>query len=270
MFRLGPLLALLLVLAAPVRATDDIEHLFDALELDRLIDLMHDEGLAYGNGLAQEMLPDGPDAAWRALLARIYDTDKMTNVVRSEFTRAFGDADAGPLIAFFRSDAGQALVAAELETRATFLTPTIEEAARETWREADKTSPRQRLIAEYVQVNDLLEYNVSGALNANYQFLAGLVEGGALDMTEDEILSDVWTQEAETRADTREWLFAYLTMAYEDLPDATLADYVAVSRTDAGRALNRALFAGFDSMYATQSRSLGLAVASRMARGEEL
>ncbi len=267
---LAPAALALAVLAAPVEAQSGVEPLFEAMQMDRLIAQMRDEGLAYGETLADDMLPGGVDAQWRALLTRIYDTDKMADVVRAEFTRAFGETDPAPLLSFFQSAPGQALVEAELDTRAAIANPEIEEAARDIWRQADKSTPRQQLIADYVAINDLLEYNVSGAMTSNYQFFTGLVEGGAIDMTEDEILQDVWAQEAETRADTREWLFGYLTMAYDELPESTLADYVALSRTDAGRALNRALFAGFDRMYAEQSLSLGLAVASLMAQGEEL
>lgn len=267
-------LALLLVVCLsvlPFRAVAaDIDRLFAAMQIDRLIGVMRDEGLAYGDSLADEMLGGAPGPGWRALVERIYDRDKMQVVVRAHFADAFGDADTAPLTDFFESEAGQALVAAEIDTRAAFMTPGIEEAARALWREADKTTPRQRLIADYVGLNDLVEYNVAGAMNANYLFFLGLVEGGAIAMTEDEILSDVWSQEAETRADTREWLFSYLTMAYDDLPPETLESYVALSRTDAGRALNRALFAGFDRMYGDLSLSMGLAVASRMKAGEDL
>ena len=267
---LMPVLALVLLIATPLRAGSDLERLFDAIEMDQLIALMRDEGLAYGDSLADEMLPGGADPTWQALVDRIYDTEKMTQVVHGHFSASFGDADTAPLLAFFQSEPGKALISAELETRAAFMSPGVEEGARHIWREADKTSARQELIADYVAANDLLDYNVAGAMNANYQFFLGLVEGGAIDMTEEEILTDVWAQEAETRNDTREWLFAYLTMAYDDLPDQTIADYTALSRTPAGRALNRALFAGFDRMYADLSLSLGLAIASRMGTGEEL
>lgn len=263
-----PALALAVLVAAPARA--DTDRLFQAMHMDRLIGLMRDEGLAYGDSLAQEMLPGGSDAVWQGLVERIYDAEKMEQAVRAGFDTAFGDADPARLIAFFESDAGAALVLAELETRAAFADPSVEDAAREIWREADPTDARQQLITEYVEVNDLLEYNVAGAMNANYQFFTGLVEGGAIEMSEDDILRDVWEQEAETREDTREWLFGFLTMAYADLPEATIAAYVELSRSDAGRALNRGLFAGFDRMYGDQSLSLGLAVASRMAAGEEL
>ena len=114
-----------------------------------------------------------------------------------------------------------------------------------------------------------MEFNVAGGLTANLRFYRGLAEGGAIEMSEAEMLSEVWSQEAEVRADTEEWLMAYLLMAYAPLSDAEIAEYVALSGTPAGQELNRALFAGFDGMYADLSYALGLAVALQM-KGEDL
>ncbi len=105
---------------------------------------------------------------------------------------------------------------------------------------------------------------MEGALNASFHFYRGLVDGGAFEMTESDILRDVWDQEDNTRNDTREWLFAFLLMAYGPLEDGELSDYVALSGTDAGQALNRALFAGYNRMYDELSYALGLAAAQQM------
>ena len=88
-------------------------------------------------------------------------------------------------------------------------------------------------------------------------------------MTEEEILSEVWAQEEDTRSDTREWLYAFLLVAYRPLSDAVLDEYVALSASPEGRAMNRALFAGFNAMYDEISYGLGLAAAQQML-GEEL
>ena len=117
--------------------------------------------------------------------------------------------------------------------------------------------------------NDLIEANVAGALNASYRFYAGLVEGGAIEMTESEILADVWSQEEETRTDTTEWLYGFLLMAYQPLDADQMDAYVALSASPEGRALNRALFDAFNKMYDDISYGLGLAVAQQM-RGQDL
>ena len=103
-----------------------------------------------------------------------------------------------------------------------------------------------------------------GAMNASMQFYGGLVDGGALELSQDEILRDVWEQEEETRTDTREWVHGFLLMAYGPLEDSTLKTYTALSETPAGEAMNRALFAGFDRMYGDISYALGRAAARQM------
>ena len=142
-------------------------------------------------------------------------------------------------------------------------------AAREVFRGLDGSSDgRLGLVTDFVQANDLVEANVTGALNASFQFYAGLVDGGALEMSEREILDEVWSQEPETRADSREWLYAYLLMAYEPLPEGDLEAYVDLSSSPEGKAMNRALFAGFNTMYDNISYALGLAAAKQMQAQE--
>jgi hypothetical protein len=58
-------------------------------------------------------------------------------------------------------------------------------------------------------------------------------------------------------------------MAYQPLNDADLEAYIEVSETRAGRVLNRALFAGFDDMYVSISRALGVA-AARFMTGQDI
>ena len=68
-------------------------------------------------------------------------------------------------------------------------------------------------------------------------------------------------EEPEIRAETEGWLFAYLHLAYGPLPVDDLETYLAFSRTDAGKALNAALFDGYEAMYRDISYALGRAVA---------
>jgi hypothetical protein len=244
-----------LLLAVPARA-QPVDDLMRALQVDAMLDVMHIEGIAYGEDLG-------------ALLAQIYDTDKMADVVRMGFADALGDTDTEPLTAFFDADLGRRIVDLELSARRAMIDDTVEQAARETYialRGDD--DPRLAQINRFVEVNDLLEANVAGALNASFQFYSGLVDGGGMAMSESEILSDVWSQETETRDDTQEWVFAFLLLAYESLTDAELETYITLSESQEGRALNRALFAGFNAMYDEISYALGLAAAQQMQQQE--
>jgi hypothetical protein len=239
--------------------------LLDALGVPQIVAIMREEGIEYGDTLAEDMLPGGSTAGWDATVDRIYDEARMLDTVESVFAKEFGTADLTPLMAFFESETGQQVVSLELSARTAMREQEIEDAARAAFRDLDGTnSETLNSISEFVRVNDLVEANLVGALNANYMFYLGLVDGGALEMSEQEILSEVWSSEEETRKDTREWVYSFLLMAYGPLEDGVVSDYSELSRTGPGRALNRALFAGFNKMYDDISYALGMAVARHM------
>ena len=252
--------------------------LVDALGVPELLDVMRLEGQDYGAGIGEEFLPGGGGESWAAVVARIYDTERMRIAVELGMKAEIATELQPELIGFFESDTGRRIVEQEIEARRAFLDPATEETARQAFVAAEAMvaagedpvqAKRLELLRAYVEANELIELNVAGALTANLRFFRGLVEGGALEMTEDEILADVWSQEEDIRGDTTEWLMAYLLMAYAPLSDDEISAYIALSQTPAGRALNQGLFAGFDTMYADLSYALGLAVAAQM-KGEDL
>lgn len=241
------------------------DDLLDALGVPQIVEIMRAEGMEYGDTIAEDMIPGGATATWDATVDRIYDEDRMLATVREAFANDFGDADAGSLLEFFTSQTGQQIVSLELSARNAMREQEIEDAARAAFRDLEGTdSEPLESISDFVDTNDLVEANLVGALNANYMFYLGLVDGGALQMSEADILTEVWSSEEETRSDTREWVYAFLLMAYRPLEDGVVDDYTELSRTDAGRALNRALFAGFNKMYDDISYALGMAVARQM------
>lgn len=261
--------ALMFLVAVPLRA-EPVDDLLDALRVDDMLSVMREEGLSYGAEMATDMFEGGSSPRWADLLDEIYDTDKMDAVVRTEFTRVLGDADLVALTGFFTSPQGQDIVAAELAARKAMVNDAVEEGARESFAAIDGSDdPRLAQIDRFVEANDLVEANVAGALNASFQFYRGLVDGGAFSMSESDILTDVWSQEEETRADTREWLFGFLLLAYSDITDPALDSYIDLSGSEQGRLLNRALFAGFNRMYDDISYALGLAAAREM-QGQDL
>jgi hypothetical protein len=189
----------------------------------------------------------------------------MEETVREGFAAAMAGTDPAPLIAFFDTPEGQRLVSLEISARRAMMDEDVEEAARDDYlSRAQDPDDRFLLVREFVEVNDLVEANVTGALNSNFAFYSGLADAGALEMTEDEMLAEVWSQEEETRADSRDWLMGFLLLAYDPVAPELLEEYIALSQTEAGRAMNRALFAGFDRMYAEISYALGLALAREM------
>lgn len=262
-------LVILFILAAlPLRA-QQADALFDKMRLPEMIAIMRAEGVDYGDELARDMFASGQNPAWQDLVSKIYDNDRMETVVRSRFVAAMEGVDTAPLMEFFETQNGQEIVRLELRAREAMIDDAVETAARDAWRQIDAGSPKLAQVTAFVEANDLIEANVAGALNASYKFYAGMVQGGALQMSETEILSDVWSQEEDTRLDTREWLYGFLLMAYQPLDAKQMDAYIALSGSPEGRALNSALFNAFDGMYNDISFALGLAVAQQM-RGQDL
>lgn len=242
--------------------TDD---LIDALGVPQIIEIMREEGVEYGETMAEDMVPGGATAGWTATVERIYDEDRMLATVREVFAAEFGDTDPEALLAFFTSETGQQIVSLELSARDAMRDEEVEDAARAAFLDLEDTGSKSlAIISDFVDTNDLVEANLVGALNANYMFYLGLVDGDALKMSEGDILSEVWSSEEETRKDTREWVYSFLLMAYGPLEDEVVQNYTELSGTDAGRALNRALFSGFNKMYNDISYALGMAVARQM------
>jgi len=272
MKRLIALVLGLFATLAPAAQAQDAERLAEVLNMDGVLGVMRAEGLAYGADLDRNMLDGRGGAAWEAQVAEIYDPARLSATVMPRFAAALEGHDTGAMLDFFGSDLGRRIVRLEITAREAFLEEAVEEAARLRLDEmrADEDRRLDRLTA-FIEAGDLVEANVQGGLNSSLAFWQGLRAGGFLgrQMTEEDVLAQVWNQEAEIRAETVEWLYSYLSMAYEPLSDEEFAAYIAFTRTPAGQAMNRALFAGFDAMFTDVSYRLGLAVSREMA-GQEL
>ena len=242
----------------------NLDALFAALDLEAVMGVMRDEGTAYGVTLEQDLFPGAGGKAWEAQVATIYDPARMSAIFLDRLRQELPAQGIDIMVDFFGSARGQRIIKLELSAREALLDDAVEEVADQNYAAMQaENDPRLALLKQFAEVNDLIESNVSGAMNANYAFYVGLVDGGAFpyDMPEQQILSDVWGQEADIRGETESWLYAYLGMAYQPLSDDDLEAYVAFSRTPEAKALNRALFAAFDAMFTGISRDLGLAAA---------
>lgn len=268
----GPIAFALQAFPAAALTQEEANALYDALGLPEIVEIMREEGLDYGATIESDLFPERGGDGWRDTVSRIYDEETMNDTMRSRIAADLDEVDVAPLLEFFESERGRRIVGLEISARRALLDPDVEDAAEVAAAELREDDPaRFGLLEEFVEVNDLVESNVMGAMNSNYAFYMGLMEGGAFGggLTESDILSDVWAQEAEIRADTEDWVYSYLALAYDPLPDEDIAAYVDISRTDAGRALNRALFAAFDELFMSISEGLGYGAAGFMV-GEDI
>jgi hypothetical protein len=263
--------------AAPETVEDavpeDVRALFEALRLPEILDVMSAEGVADGDELARTIFEAGPvPSTWEEMLGSIYDPAHMRSEMLEAMAEQLEGEDTAAMLAFFSSEPGLTITARELETREALADEDAEQEAREAAAVAmAEESPRVELLRRYVESLDIVEYNVVGSLNSNFAYVSGLLDGGALgqEMTEGDILADIASQEGQIRADTTEWVLAFLLRAYEPLSDADIEALIAFSETDAGQTLNAAIFEAFDQRFNDISRALGLA-AARFMTTEEL
>ncbi len=274
LFRLT--LRLLAVVALTVTATsvaaqrsDRIETLIDALWLRDVIAIMHEEGVAYGLSLEEEMFPGQGGVGWGLAVGQVYARDRMEETFFDRLSQELDDsAQIETVIDFFGSERGQRILELEVTARRAMLDESVDEAARARLEELQMAEdPLLDRVRAFAEANELVESNVTGAMNSNVAFYYGLVDGGAFgfEMTEDQILADVWGQEEQIRTETETWVMSYLALAYRPLDPDDLDAYTAFSLTAEGQALNRALFAAFDTLFTGISRDLGLAAARYMS-----
>lgn len=250
----------------------EVRALYEALELPAIVGVMAREGAAYGEDLAAGLFPAAePPATWAEAVADIYDPARMEAEVASAFAEALDGEDVAAMTAFFAAEPGASFAALELAAREAMLDEDVEQAAKEAAAVAVAGGdPRLDLIRRYAEANDLIETNVAGALNTNFAYFMGLIDGGATEggLTQGDVLADVQSQEPQIRADTTEWMYSFLLMAYAPASDEDLEALIAFSESEPGQALNDALFASFDGVFEDISRRLGLLSARYMTTQE--
>ena len=249
-----------------------LDALFDALAMSEIVDIMREEGLVYGASIADDMLPGGPSQAWMDAVELIYDPQMMLEDVRGAFDEALEGDDLDAMLAFYTSQPGTTIIDLEVSARRAMLDEEIARVSTEAAAlEILDETPRYQMVRDFIAVNDLIEGNVVGSLNASYAFYVGLIDGGVMPggITPETALQDVWSQEEDIRDSTTEWLYSFLLLAYQPLSDEDLSTYIAFSQTDAGQDLTGALFASFNDMFNDISGALGLAT-SRFLVSQEL
>jgi hypothetical protein len=253
-----------------VQANARITVLMDLLSVPDVIEILREEGYASAASLERNFLNGQGGAFWAGQLRQIYATDPISEQLRASLKAGLDPEQTEAAIAFFATDAGQQIISLENAARRAMADETVEDAARARFTEAESSGEAQaERVRTFMEVNDLLERNVSGAMSANMQFYTGLADGGLAEQTEDEIIAEVWSDQDAIRTDTEGWLGGFLYMAYQPLPADVLQSYVDFSATEAGQALNAALFDGFNAIYRDVSYALGRAVALN-ASGDEI
>ncbi|WP_224814921.1 hypothetical protein [Hasllibacter sp. MH4015] len=243
--------------------------MLDAMEVYRLLSIVAEENVASAPALEASLFPGRGGAEWVALMAELHTPERLSMLFEEGFPQdAMTPGQVAEVTEFMTSDLGRRLVAGEIEARVDFMDEDrVDMASAELADAMEADDDRLPILYEFNEVNGFIDRNVTGALNLRFALLRGLVDGGAFDddMGEDLMLEQVWSQQDEIYRTTVEWLFSYQLAAYRDISDAELRAYVAFGETNAGRAVNAALFTAFDEMLGTLSYEIGRAAAGFIA-----
>lgn len=243
--------------------------LVDVLKLNEAAAILAEEGIVDAQSLNDDMLDGQGGPGWAAQVERIYAPALMVELVRGELGKALKGDPLEDVITFYASPLGTRIIDLENAARRAIQDPDVEGVAIARYEAMQESGDAQlKLVTKLITGGDMISRNVTSAMNSNYQFYRGLVEGKAIEMTEEEILDDVSKDIEESTEDTTEWLSSYMLMAYSPLSEDEMRTYVAFSDSPPGQALNSALFAGFGKAYEDISYALGRAVALNMTAEE--
>jgi hypothetical protein len=265
------LLATFLILMTSLPLWADARHtvLMDVLKIRELSGILHEEGIEFGATLNREWLEEQGGPAWSQQVTRIYDAERISEGIRAGLEPALEGEALEDAITFFASDLGRRIITLENSARRAMADPLVEEQARVKFAEIQGSDDAHLTqVNRMITAGDLINRNVTSALNSNYQFLRALVDGDVYVMSDEEILEDVLSERDDIVQDTSSWLGAFLMLAYSPLSIEDLTLYAEFSTTPAGKALNAGLFAGFDVLYEDISYALGRAMALNMAAEE--
>lgn len=250
------------ILAQGAWANARVTVLMDLMRTADLIEIFRTEGMARAQLLDQQYLDGRGGAFLQAQVAQIFEVDPIREHVRHALEAALTDRELDEAIRYFASDQGSRVIGLEIAARLAIADPDVEQTARADYAAhvRDKSALAET-ISDFILAGDLLERNVSGAMSVNLHFLTGLADGGYSDQSEDEIIADTMSRQQSIRTDTGEWLGAYLLMAYAPLSAPERARHLRFTQSGTGRALNAALFDGFEPVYRGVAYALGRAIA---------
>lgn len=262
-FFLATFLATGLAVSGPAGAAE-VDELVAVLQLPEVFEVLAAEGEAYGKEIDENMLDGAGGASWSAAVHQIYAPDRLLAEFNTALVAALPQSGTSfaPVIEFFGSGLGQQATTLEISARRALLDPDVEDASRLTLEEMRAgNDPRVALVTDFVEVNDLVESNVSNGLNANFAFYQGLRDAGAIgaEMSEDDVVAEVWAQEQAIREETDIWVHAYLMMAYAPLSDEDIKRYTDFTRRPEAQMMNRALSEAYAQVFRDVSRQLGRA-----------
>lgn len=240
-----------------------IANLFDALNMDEIISIMQEEGKRDAIATIEVYAQRSVDDALSERIDRIFDKTEMQVVLINMTSENMNAGQIAAVSDFLNTDVGMRANTLEITARRAISDDAIEEYALSQFDDVSELA-RYTQFRDIIEALDLIDQNTYGAMGAQYVFMRQLAGSDQLNLTDDDITEMLMAGEDELREGIREWLYGFFNMAYAPLNDAELATYVKFQQSEAGQALNRSLFAGFNELSVRHAEKMGGMVAELM------
>jgi hypothetical protein len=217
---------------------------FAQSKVDRLMELsgIQHQLESLGPMMASGLSPESTgmsDAALKKsgdVLASAFREEKLSDHVRGELKSSLSDSETEIMLEWYKSDKARNIT--EAENNATLVQPQV------LMGEVQKLQDRTKLLSLASEVAELsnaadmmMEFQKRIALSVYAAVSAKQNPDEPMDFDAVEPVIDAQLQAVSGRMD--QMVVAYMVYAWKDIPEADLEEYVAVLRTEAGRAFTQ-------------------------------
>ena len=217
---------------------------FAQSKVDRLMELsgIQHQLESIGPMMASGLSPESTgmsDAALKKsgdVLASAFREEKLSDHVRGELKSSLSDSETDIMLEWYKSDKARNIT--EAENNATLVQPQV------LMGEVQKLQDRTKLLSLASEVAELsnaadmmMEFQKRIALSVYAAVSAKQNPDEPMDFDAVEPVIDAQLQAVSGQMD--QMVVAYMVYAWKDIPEADLEEYVAVLRTEAGRAFTQ-------------------------------
>tara|TARA_B100000674_G_scaffold8406_1_gene6489 strand:- start:1112 stop:1990 length:879 start_codon:yes stop_codon:yes gene_type:complete len=236
---------------------DAISDLYDALQMDRVNEIIRVEGIRDAKDTGEAYLSANSAKRFVDQAKSVYQLESMEQDFKRLLTENLSTADANEILLFYQLPIGKLASELEVSARVAISETEIEEMAKTELKEA-KALNNRRLddIGSVIKTLELVEQNLIGAYAAQFAFMNELSKLGVLELTRQEMIDIITNDEEKLKGEILEWLMAFSHMAYAPMSDEEFSVYNDFSKSDLGIVLNKALFSAYNEMAKDQSQRL--------------
>ena len=248
---------IIIICCACFARADAISDLYDALQMDRVNEIIRVEGIRDAQGTGEAYLSANSVQRFVDQAKSVYQLDIMEKDFKRLLTENLSTSDANEILLFYRRPIGKIASELEVSARVAISETEIEEMAKTKLREATALkNTRLDEIESVIKTLELVEQNLIGAYAAQFAFMYELSKLGVLELSRQEMIDIITNDEEKLKGEILEWLMAFSHMAYAPMSDEEFSVYNDFSKSDLGIALNKALFSVYNEMAKDQSQSL--------------